>query len=71
MTPAGTAERIARTLAPLGLPVEIPCTLADYTAAIGLDKKGAGAEIAVILLEELGRAVPHRMPKEALLEELK
>ena len=71
VTPAGTAETIARTLAPLGLPVEIPCTLADYTAAIGLDKKGAGAEIAVILLEELGRAVPHRMPKEALLEELK
>ena len=71
VTPAGTAEAIARTLAPLGLPVEIPCTLADYTAAIGLDKKGAGAEIAVILLEELGRAVPHRMPKEALLEELK
>ena len=71
VTPAGTAERIARTLAPLGLPVEISCTLADYTAAIGLDKKGAGAEIAVILLEELGRAVPHRMPKETLLEELK
>ena len=71
VTPAGTSETIARTLAPLGLPVEIPCTLADYTAAIGLDKKGAGAEIAVILLEELGRAVPHRMPKEALLEGLK
>ena len=71
VTPAGTAETIARTLARLGLPVEIPCTLADYTAAIGLDKKGAGAEIAVILLEELGRAVPHRMPKEALLEGLK
>ena len=71
VTPAGTAETIARTLALLGLPVEIPCSLADYTAAIDLDKKGAGAEIAVILLEELGRAVPHRMPKEALLEELK
>ena len=71
VTPAGTAETIARTLALLGLPVEIPCSLADYTAAIGLDKKGAGAEIAVILLEELGRAVPHRMPKEALLEGLK
>ena len=71
VTPAGTAETIARTLALLGLPVEIPCSLADYTAAIDLDKKGAGAEIAVILLEELGRAVPHRMPKEALLEGLK
>ena len=71
VTPAGTEAAIAGTVARLGLPVEISCTLADYTAAIGLDKKGAGAEIAVILLEELGRAVPHRMPKETLLEELK
>ena len=71
VTPAGTAEAIAGALAPLGLPTEIPCTLAEYTAAIGLDKKGAGADISVILLEELGRAVPHKMPKEELLEELK
>ena len=70
VTPAGTAETIVRVLTPLGLPVEIPCTAEEYTAAIGLDKKGAGADISVILLEELGRAVPHRMPKEALLEEL-
>ena len=71
VTPAGTAEAIAGALAPLGLPTEIPCTLAEYTAAIGLDKKGAGADISVILLEELGRAVLHKMPKEELLEELK
>ena len=71
MTPVGTAEAIAGALAPLGLPTEIPCTLEEYTAAIGLDKKGAGADISVILLEELGRAVPHKMPKQALLEELK
>lgn len=71
VTPAGTAEAIAETLAPLGLPTEIPCTLEEYTAAIGLDKKGAGADISVILLEEVGRAVPHKMPKEMLLEELK
>lgn len=71
VTPAGTAEAIAEALAPLGLPTEIPCTLEEYTAAIGLDKKGAGADISVILLEEMGRAVPHKMPKETLLEELK
>ena len=71
VTPAGTAEAIAGALAPLALPTEIPCTLAEYTAAIGLDKKGAGADISVILLEELGRAVPHKMPKEELLEALK
>ena len=70
-TPAGTADRIAALLTPLGLPVDIPCTHAEYAAAIGLDKKGAGADISVILLEEMGRAIPHKMPKAALLEELK
>ena len=71
VTPAGTAEAIARALVPLGLPTEIPCTMEEYAAAVGLDKKGAGADISLILLEEMGRAVPHKMPKQALLEELK
>lgn len=71
ITPAGTADRIAALLTPLGLPVDIPCTHEEYAAAIGLDKKGAGADISVILLEEMGRAIPHKMPKAALLEELK
>lgn len=71
ITPAGTADRIAALLAPLGLPVDIPCTHEEYAAAIGLDKKGAGADISVILLEEMGHAIPHKMSKAALLEELK
>ena len=49
----------------------IPCTHADYATAIGLDKKGAGDSISVILLEEAGKAVAHPMPKARLLEELK
>ena len=71
VTPAGTGAAIAKVLAPLGLPTEIPCTMEEYAAAVGLDKKGAGADISLILLEEMGRAVPHKMPKQALLEELK
>lgn len=71
VTPAGTADQIAALVAGLGLPVEIPCTAEEYAAAIGLDKKGAGAEISVILLKALGWAVPHVMSKEKLLEELK
>ena len=71
ISPAGTAERIAALLTPLGLPVDIPCTHEEYAAAIGLDKKGAGADISVILLEQMGHAIPHKMPKAALLEELK
>ena len=71
ITPVGTADRIAAVLTALDLPVEISCTAEEYAAAIGLDKKGAGADISVILLEEMGRAIPHKMPKAALLEELK
>lgn len=71
VTPAGTGARIVALLTPLGLPVDIPCTAEEYAAAIGLDKKGAGADISVILLEQLGHAIPHKMPKAALLEELK
>ena len=71
ITPVGTADRIAAVLTALDLPVEIACTAEEYAAAIGLDKKGAGADISVILLEEMGHAIPHKMPKAALLEELK
>ena len=71
ITPAGLPERIGVLLGCFGLPVAIPCAHADYAAAIGLDKKGAGDSISVILLEEAGRAVAYPMPKAKLLEELK
>lgn len=71
ITPTGLPERIGVLLGCFGLPVSIPCTHADYAAAIGLDKKGAGDSISVILLEEAGRAVAYPMPKAKLLEELK
>jgi 3-dehydroquinate synthase len=69
VTPAELPERLEEALSALGLPTAIPCTAADY--AVGLDKKGAGEDISVILLERMGRAVPHRMPKAQLLEELR
>ena len=71
VTPAGLPERIGVLLDCFGLPVAIPCAHEDYAAAVGLDKKGAGYSISVILLEEAGRAVAHPMPKAKLLEELK
>ena len=71
VTPAGLPERIGVLLGCFGLPVAIPCAHEDYAAAVGLDKKGAGDSISVILLEEAGRAVVHPMPKAKLLEELK
>ena len=73
VTPAEVPARLEQVLSALGLPTHIDCTAGDYAAAVGLDKKGTGADISVILLEALGRAVSHRMPKAellALLEEL-
>lgn len=71
VTPAGLSDRVAVLLGALGLPIAIPCDEAHYAAAVGLDKKGAGDHITLILLTELGRAVPHRMEKAKLLELLR
>lgn len=66
-TPADLPDRIQALTAAFGLPAQIPCTQADYTSAIGLDKKGAGADITLVLLAGLGRAVLRKMPKAELL----
>ena len=71
ITPEKLPQRLEDTLASLGLPTSISCTMDDYTAAIGLDKKGAGAEITLILLDKMGHAVPHKISKTALLEQIK
>ena len=67
VTPAGVPERVEALVSAFGLPTRIACTQADYAAAIGLDKKGAGDQITLVLLEDLGRAVLHRMSKRELL----
>lgn len=71
VTPEDVPGRIGDACAALGLPTSISCGMDDYAAAIGLDKKGAGTDITLILLDKMGRAVPHKMPKNALLERLK
>ena len=68
VTPAEVPGQVEAAVAALDLPTRIDCTHADYAAAIGLDKKGAGEDITLILLEALGRAVPHKMPKAELLK---
>ena len=70
VTPPGVPGRITDVLAALGLPTSMFCTPDGYAAAVGLDKKGAGADIRLILLDKMGRAVPYKMPKTALLERL-
>lgn len=70
ITPEEVPGRIEGLLTKLGLPTRIDCPPEVYAAAIGLDKKSSANEIRVILLEELGKAVAHRMERKALLEEL-
>ncbi len=70
VTPADVPGRIQALCASLGLPTHISCTMDDYTAAIGLDKKGAGTDISLIALESIGRAAPRKLPKAQLLKQL-
>ena len=67
ITPAEVPGTIAAALAALDLPTEISCSQEDYAAAVGRDKKGMGDDIALVVLEKLGHAVRHKMPKAELL----
>ena len=70
ITPAGIPGRITALCAAFGLPLHIPCSTADYTAAIGLDKKSSGTQISLILLEEMGRAAAVKMPRTDALQQI-
>ena len=70
VTPSDVPGRVMDAVASLGLPTSISCTMDEYAAAVGLDKKGSGTDISLILLDKMGHAVPHKMPKTALLERL-
>lgn len=67
ITPADIPPKIATALTAYNLPTQIPCTMADYQAAIGLDKKGSGSGITLILLAQMGQAVLHKMEKNQVL----
>ena len=67
VTPDGAAQRIAALLERFSLPTAIPCAQDQYAAAVGLDKKGTGSDISLILLESIGRAIPRKMPKAEVL----
>ncbi len=67
VTGEGMDARISALLEQFNLPVLIDCTHEQYAHAVGLDKKGSGSDISLILLEEIGRAVVRKMPKEEVL----
>lgn len=67
VTPAALPGQLEELLTKLGLPTVIPCDIQTYTAAVTRDKKGAGGDISVILLERMGHAVAYPMPKAELV----
>lgn len=66
MTPPDAAERIRAAVRCYGLPEEIACSMEAYRSAIGLDKKGDGDQIHVVMLERLGCARTIQMEKQRL-----
>ena len=67
LTPAHLSGSIARLVEAFGLPTSLPCPHDQYAAAIGLDKKGAGDSISLILLDRPGHAVAYPIAKQQLL----
>lgn len=67
VTPSGLPEEIRKAVRLYDLPDAIPCKREEYADAIGLDKKGAGSHITVVLLERLGSAKLVRLEKSELL----
>ena len=70
LTPPELPGQIEAILVPLGLPTAIPCDGDTYAAAIGRDKKGAGADITLVLLDRMGHAVLRKLPKATLLQSI-
>lgn len=57
-------------LAAFGLPIHIDCPWETMVKAVGLDKKSQGEDITMIFLRKMGEALPTRMKKDAVLENL-
>lgn len=53
-----------------GLPVHIGCPWETMVKAVGLDKKNQGEDITMIFLRKMGEALPTKMSKEAVLQNL-
>ena len=70
VTPADVPVKIEAAVAALGLPTRIGCDWDTIVEAVGLDKKSAGSQISLILLDKMGHAVPVKMEKDAVLRTL-
>lgn len=64
ITPKGTAERMREIVKSYGLPQSAELSDEVLKAAVGVDKKGVGSSINLILLSEIGSAVIHKIDKK-------
>ena len=71
LTPAGTADRIARCCALYGLPTRTGYPLEALCAHAMGDKKRAGDRITLVTLERLGKAALHPVDAAELLDFMK
>ncbi len=63
-------EKIEAVLAALGLPTRIPCGFEYIERAVGVDKKGSGDLVTLILLEDIGVVKRLKLKKSRVLEVL-
>ena len=68
VTPPYLADLIRQLTGSFGLPSSLSCRKEDYAAAIGLDKKGTGEKISLILLDKPGHAMAYQIKKSELLQ---
>ena len=66
ITPPNLPPQIVDLVTAFGLPTAIPCSQEQYAAAIGLDKKGAGERISLILPDKPGHAMAYKLKKSEL-----
>jgi 3-dehydroquinate synthase len=71
ITPSEAVAPIVELIEQFHLPTDIPCPWETLTAAVGLDKKGAGDSITLILLSQIGKTAPTKLKKEEFLKLLK
>lgn len=63
-------KRLTALLKKFDLPTEIDCSMEEYRAAVGLDKKASGKKIQIIEVKKIGAAEITPMEKEELFSVL-
>ncbi len=63
-------QELMDLLEAFGLPIHIDCPWETMVRAVGLDKKNEGEDITMIFLRKMGQALPMKMKKDAVLQNL-